>query len=896
MDRTTKLWRLDNRSVIYVNTLYEHSQCVTSVAFHPTKPLLATGSWDRTAKVWEILSGGMEVRCLVTLEKTIGRNISEFGGHIGEVFSVAFHPIMPYLATGSLDRTTKVWQLSDNDTIATCVATLKGDIGRISSVAFHPTMQYLATAGPRGTMLWDFQSNPAKCVAFSKNYYSAVAFHPIEPFLAIGNGVWQLNEEGIPINITPPITQPIKLEELITSVRRTHLGKQITIYTISKTLLSHSNKSCPNYKKLYDEIIKLYLDGYFMFKFEGQSGFDAGGLTRIVFDMIFPIYVNLFFIKVPHSDFIILQENVDNGKFKLHTKNLILLAKAAKAQIVLQIDPELIEFLSPKNLQKQIINSANFSDLYTTLQSNIRKMINAGNNPSNFFVEYNRNKHTLQNDLSNEIKSEILLRRKLKSFGFNSWEQYINMYLFIQRFWIRANNSGLFTCALKFDKESVKSRIKLKNEKEQQIILQNQNQNTITRLYHEYPALQPLLEYIIGPQSTDENRRKFIGFVTGTEYSPSDINILLSNKRIPLINFGNGTSIYDLPFDVHTCDSRIDLLKIPISANYTQRINQNFINSEIIKGSGLGTKNRLSNIPIPGYFQPQRNLSRLGLSNVTQNSIKCPSNGWTQLNNDCWIDCAYYAMFVPINIRNLFFAYFTNMGSSPNEHLRNFSKFSFDYLQGINGNRVFLSIKNNIKKEILTSIKNACKEINKELYNALEGRSLLRREFNRTGAMNRDGNGDTSLFFKFISLIEPRLLFFKEPNWMSELSNSNGENVIQKYIRDKLSTLIGIVNIDIVVIDASYYTPISQEAISKEIIFCMNDNTVLNEILTIGNFSLEAVIRGDKQHYTVDFKCADDRWFNYDNEEQVTISRINVRTRKWDGQDGLVFIFSHTPR
>ena len=37
-------------------------------------------------------------------------------------------------------------------------------------------------------------------------------------------------------------------------------------------------------------------------------------------------------------------------------------------------------------------------------------------------------------------------------------------------------------------------------------------------------------------------------------------------------------------------------------------------------------------------------------------------------------------------------------------------------------------------------------------------------------------------------------------------------------------------------------------------------------------------------------------WFNYDNEAQVTISRINVRTRKWDGQDGLVFIFSHTPR
>lgn len=254
-------------------------------------------------------------------------------------------------------------------------------------------------------------------------------------------------------------------------------------------------------------------------------------------------------------------------------------------------------------------------------------------------------------------------------------------------------------------------------------------------------------------------------------------------------------------------------------------------------------------------------------------------------------------MFGPINIRNLFFEYFTNIGSSPNESLRDFSKFSFDYLQGINGKRVFLQIKNKLKKEILKSIKDACKDINQELYNALEGRSSLTKKFNETGAMNRDGNGDTSLFFRFISLIEPRLLFFREPNWREELLQSNGKNVIQKYIRDKLRTLIDIENIDIVVIDASYYTPKSEEGINQEIRFCMNDGTVLNEILTIDTFSLEAVIRGDKIHYTVDFKCANNRWYNYDNEAKITtISRIDVRTRKWEGQDGLVFIFSHTPQ
>jgi len=36
-----------------VATLQGHSFYVTSVAFHPTAPLLATGSWDNTVKVWD---------------------------------------------------------------------------------------------------------------------------------------------------------------------------------------------------------------------------------------------------------------------------------------------------------------------------------------------------------------------------------------------------------------------------------------------------------------------------------------------------------------------------------------------------------------------------------------------------------------------------------------------------------------------------------------------------------------------------------------------------------------------------------------------------------------------------------------------------------------------------
>ena len=41
-----------NSSATCVATLKEHSDYVYSVAFHPTAPLLATGSFDKTVRLW----------------------------------------------------------------------------------------------------------------------------------------------------------------------------------------------------------------------------------------------------------------------------------------------------------------------------------------------------------------------------------------------------------------------------------------------------------------------------------------------------------------------------------------------------------------------------------------------------------------------------------------------------------------------------------------------------------------------------------------------------------------------------------------------------------------------------------------------------------------------------
>ena len=152
LDTTAKLWRLspNNSSPTCLATLEGHSSRVSCVVFHPTAPLLATGSWDKTVRLWSFFPNGTEATCVATLLE-----------HRGHVFAVVFHPSAPYLATGSMDTKVKLWLLNADCSAATCVSTLEVSQNGIAqlvmfypSIAFHSTAPLLAAGSENTVKLW----------------------------------------------------------------------------------------------------------------------------------------------------------------------------------------------------------------------------------------------------------------------------------------------------------------------------------------------------------------------------------------------------------------------------------------------------------------------------------------------------------------------------------------------------------------------------------------------------------------------------------------------------------------------------------------------------------------------------------------------------------------------
>lgn len=119
-DRTVRVWDLDSGREI-LNLVIEDG--VTTVAMSPSGDFVAAGSLDKSVRVWDTRSGMLVERLDGPIE-----------GHKDSVYSVAFAPDGRSLVSGSLDKTIKMWELGSGHAMmggstgrgGRCVRTFEG--------------------------------------------------------------------------------------------------------------------------------------------------------------------------------------------------------------------------------------------------------------------------------------------------------------------------------------------------------------------------------------------------------------------------------------------------------------------------------------------------------------------------------------------------------------------------------------------------------------------------------------------------------------------------------------------------------------------------------------------------------------------------------------------------
>jgi WD40 repeat protein len=143
---TVRVWRLDAAKEKQV--LLGHAGGIPCLAFNQDSSLLASGSKDRTAGLWDSASG----RLLKTFEVA------------GPVQSVAFSANGRQLAVGFWGKKDPGGiQVLDVRTRRVLVSA-EDDVGQINSLAFfeHDGKQYLAGCGDSGFSTWILEADPSK--------------------------------------------------------------------------------------------------------------------------------------------------------------------------------------------------------------------------------------------------------------------------------------------------------------------------------------------------------------------------------------------------------------------------------------------------------------------------------------------------------------------------------------------------------------------------------------------------------------------------------------------------------------------------------------------------------------------------------------------------------------
>ncbi|XP_076632877.1 transducin beta-like protein 3 isoform X1 [Colletes latitarsis] len=152
-DSCLKLWNLANALEVsgeactlnVVHTVLAHQKDINSVTISPNDKLIATGSQDKTAKLWS--ADDLQL-------------LGVFNEHRRGVWCVRFSPIDQVLLTTSADCTIRLWSLTELN----CLKTLEGHESSVLKAEFLTHGMQLITASGDGLLkLWSIKTSECLC-------------------------------------------------------------------------------------------------------------------------------------------------------------------------------------------------------------------------------------------------------------------------------------------------------------------------------------------------------------------------------------------------------------------------------------------------------------------------------------------------------------------------------------------------------------------------------------------------------------------------------------------------------------------------------------------------------------------------------------------------------------
>ena len=146
-----------------------HSNTVFSIAFSPIGDVLASGSKDKTIRIWDVKSG---------------KELGSVTGHSGPVSCMVIG--QDVLVSGSWDKTIRRWNLKTGEQIG---SPLKGHSDSVCSIA---TLGNVVASGSsdKTVQLWDISNgNPAGCPHIQGENVSALAASSNKLAVAVGANV-----------------------------------------------------------------------------------------------------------------------------------------------------------------------------------------------------------------------------------------------------------------------------------------------------------------------------------------------------------------------------------------------------------------------------------------------------------------------------------------------------------------------------------------------------------------------------------------------------------------------------------------------------------------------------------------------------------------------------------